>query len=118
MTTHELSDLLARREAAWEELGYTTLFLRDMPPERRARTDRASLAFRAADRAIVAELRRRMEPVAVGGVELHLTADGLGFAVVDPTTGRCPHGDAYRRNPAYDKSLLYRYPAPAGGRRV
>jgi hypothetical protein len=114
MTTKDLADLLARRQAAWDELGHDDRDLRDLPPGRRMRMERASAEFRAADAAIVGELRRCNAPVRVGDVELHLTRDRLNFVVVDLATGdpACNPSDrgSYR-------SLLYRYPGPAAARR-
>jgi hypothetical protein len=108
MTTKELGDLLARREAAWEELGRDDRALRDLPPERRLRMDAASVEFRAVDAAIVAELRRAGAPVRVGDVELRLTRDRANFVAVDPATGEPPCNPSDRGT---FRSLLYRYPA-------
>lgn len=116
MTTHDLSDLLARREAAWEELGRYECPLRDLPPAARVRMEVASVEFRAVDAAIVAGLRREGGPVRVGDVELHLTRDRSGFVTVDPATGDPPGCNPSDRG-SY-RSLLYRYPALAGGRRA
>jgi hypothetical protein len=99
MTIRELSGLLARREAALDRQTHRLTLAEALANER---------VFGEADRAIVAELRRRNAPVRVGAVDLHLTVDRLSFVQIDPASGR-PIGDhkSYRTT----RTLLYRYPA-------
>jgi hypothetical protein len=84
MSDAELIALDARRTAA----------LGAMPTHRvvpRARADAISAEFRSADAAIVAELRRRAAPAALGEVTLWLTSDRLNFVHVETATHRFVH---------------------------
>lgn len=81
-----LSALFLARCQAYESL--PTLALNVLTPEQRTFADQQSEAFRKADAAIVAELKRlkKTPVVKVKGeaVEFRLTGDGLGFCLASP----------------------------------
>jgi hypothetical protein len=103
MTTKELGALLSERNAALARQKHR------LPRQEAAENDRA---YRAADAAIVAELRRRKGPVTLGKVKLHLTRNRLNFAECDAATGKMLWHDSN----AGGVVVLYRYPGPAAQR--
>jgi hypothetical protein len=103
MSDAELIALDARRTAA----------LGAMPTHRvvpRARADAISAEFRSADAAIVAELRRRAAPAALGEVTLWLTSDRLNFVHVETATGHLLHARPSERS-HIGAALLFDYSA-------
>jgi hypothetical protein len=105
MTT-DLATLLADRTAALAAPRREKPWCRLSPAE--VAVERALIERReAAEAAIVAFLRSRPAPVAVGDVVLHLTADRMHFVEIDRATG----WPVYVRPKVYGwRSLLHRYP--------
>lgn len=62
MTDTELGRLYAERRRAWQRLGDSPQFLKDLSPAQRRQVDHHSAEFRRLDAQIVAELRKRSAP--------------------------------------------------------
>lgn len=101
----------ARLEGAEVVMSHQSM-LRDLSPAERARVEWAMFDREWRHGLIVAELRRRGDPIEAGGLVFHLTGkDADGYATLDPATRRF----VPRMHPRTDQQcrhLLFDYSRP------